>query len=422
VPVAGVAAGLWASLTGLAITVVLTLVVWIFAAGESASDTAMRVGADIWLIAHGTPFVVGTGVWSLLPWAWVVFPGLTLWGAGRWLAHRSAIAYPKSAVVAAACLGGAYGLVALLAALFGTLSGAGALPVRAVLHAGTLAFLVSGAAIVWRARLASDVLQRAWRLTRPAVGALAALTIGACLVLAAALVTGHSALASSLSAIDPGLVGGVALFVAWLGYLPAALMWCLSFAVGTGVTVGQTTVTPLSPLAERIDLVGVQLLPTTTQGWWLVGVVAPIAAGVVLTRLCPPARTVRQWLLPRAAAVAIVLIAVDLWWAISVGRLGDGRLDVVGPPPMVIAVLMAGVVLGVLGDLGGTWIWRRWRKRGVIDLTDDPAQTEETDDSAPADETDDHERAEEAEQPADPPRTEGSADSGQAEDTDGIPA
>ncbi|MCB0922692.1 MAG: hypothetical protein KDC08_12880, partial [Actinobacteria bacterium] len=61
-PVAGVAAGLWAALTGLVITVVLTLLVWIFAAGESASDTAMRVGSDIWLVAHGTPFAVGAGV------------------------------------------------------------------------------------------------------------------------------------------------------------------------------------------------------------------------------------------------------------------------------------------------------------------------------------------------------------------------
>lgn len=153
VPVAGVAAGLWASLTGLVITVVLTLVVWIFAAGESASDTALRVGADVWLAGHGTPFRVGTGVWTLMPWAWVVFPGVTLWAAGRWLAHRAAVAYVKSAAVAAAALATTYAVVALLAALYGTMSSAAAIPMRAFLHAGLIAFLVSFTAILWRAGL-----------------------------------------------------------------------------------------------------------------------------------------------------------------------------------------------------------------------------------------------------------------------------
>jgi hypothetical protein len=197
-------------LTGLALTVVSTLVVWIFAAGESASDTAMRVGADVWLVAHGTPFTVGDGTWTLLPWAWIVFPSVTLWAAGRWVAHRAAVAYPKSVAVAALCLAGTYAVVALLAALFGTLSGVSAMPARAALHAGLLAFLVSSAAMIHRARLSEGVLKRVWQLARPAVGALAVLTIGACLVLATALVLGHSSVAQSLADVQPGLVGGIA--------------------------------------------------------------------------------------------------------------------------------------------------------------------------------------------------------------------
>jgi hypothetical protein len=41
-----------------------------------------------------------------------------------------------------------------------------------------------------------------------------------------------------------------------------------------------------------------------------------------------------------------------------------------GPPPVVIALLAAGVVLGVLLELAGTWGWRHWRDRKIIDLTD----------------------------------------------------
>lgn len=379
-PLAGVAAGLWAALTGLTITVVLTLLVWIFAAGESASGTAMRVGADIWLVAHGTPFVIGTGVWSLLPWAWVAFPAVTLWAAGRWVAHRAAVAYPKSALVAAACLAGAYAMVALVAALLGTLSGVSAMPTRATLHAAIIAFVVSGLAMAWRARLGAGVFERAWLLVRPAIGALATLTAGGCLVLAASVIAGHSAIASSLDTINPGLAGGAALFVGWMGYLPAALMWGLSFAVGTGLTVAGATVSPLAPLDAPVDLIGVQLLPTTSQPWWLVGVVIPVAAGVVLSRLAGEAHSVREWLLPRAAALAVVLIAIDLWWAISVGRIGSGRLDLLGPSPLVIAALVGGVALGVLLEFGASWAWHWWRHRHVIDLTDDTAQADDSED------------------------------------------
>jgi hypothetical protein len=252
------------------------------------------------------------------------------------------------------------------------------MPLRAVLHTGAVAFVVSAAAIVWRARLATDVLGRAWRLVRPAVGALAALTVGACLLLAAALIAGHSVMAASMQAIDPGLVGGVALFIAWLGYLPAALMWVLSFATGAGVQVAGVTVTPTTALTEPIGLVGLDLLPMTTQVWWLAGMVVPVAAGVVLSRLAGPASSAWRWLVPRATALAVVLIAVDLWWAVSVGRLGEGRLELLGPPPVVIAFLLAAVVVGILAECLVGWGWHRWRARDVVDLTQDTADSEDS--------------------------------------------
>jgi Family of unknown function (DUF6350) len=367
-----VAAGLWAALTGLALTVVSTLVVWIFAAGESASDTAMRVGADVWLVAHGTPFTAGDGTWTLLPWAWVVFPSVTLWAAGRWVAHRAAVAYPKSVAVAALCLAGSYASVALLAALFGTLSGVSAVPAGAALHGGLLALLVSSAAMVHRARVGDQVLQRAWLLARPAVGAVAALTVGACLVLALALVLGRGSLAQSLATIQPGLVGGAALLIGWLGYLPASLMWALSYAVGPGVDIAGSTVTATSAVAAPIDMIGLQLLPTTDQPWWLVGLLIPVAAGVVLSRVAGQADHWRSAVLTRAAAVGLVVIVIDLWWAISVGTLGAGRLGSIGPSPWVIAVVTSGVILGVVLERAFWWWLHRRQPVEVIDLTDEP--------------------------------------------------
>jgi hypothetical protein len=371
VPVVGLLAGVWAAVVGLVLTVVLTLVVWIFAAGESASDTAMRVGADIWLAAHGTPFTVGNGVWTLMPWAWVVFPGVTVWAAGRWVAHRAAIAFLKSAAVAAGTLAAGYALIGLFASLFGTLSGVGAMPMRAVLHTFVIAFLVSGAAILWRAKLGKDVAQRIWQYARPAAGALAALTIGACVVLVIALVASFAAINANLEQVRPGMIGGIALLIGWLGYFPASLFWALSYVVGPGIMVAGNPVTPLSPFDDRIEMLGLDLIPTTAQPAWLLGLLIPIAAGVVLGRLAGPARTTRDWLVDRALALAIVLIAVDLWWFISIGRLGEGRLELLGPSPLVIPVLMLAMVLGIAGDVGIAWARRGWRARRTLKVEGD---------------------------------------------------
>lgn len=377
VPVAGFAAGLWAALTGVTIAVVATLVVWIFAAGESASNTAMRVGADIWLAAHGAPFRVGDGVWTLLPWAWVLLPSLGIWAAGRWVAHRAAVAYPKSVIVASVCLSAGYALVALLAALFGTLSGAGAMPVRAAFHAGAVALLVSAAAMMHRAGLGASAVARARHMLRPAAGALAVLVGGSALLLTTALVSSHSSGAELFGEIRPGLVGVLALFALWLGYLPSALMWALAYGVGAGIQVGGATVGPASALDEAVPMLGLHMVPTTAHYWWFVGCLVPVAAGAVLSALAP-AGSRREWLTSRAICLASVLIVVDLWWTISVGRIGTGRLDLLGPSPLAIPAIFALLVVGVL--LQALWVWGsgRWRSRHVIDLTETPEDVADT--------------------------------------------
>lgn len=380
VPVAGFAAGVWAALTGLIATVVLTLVIWIFAAGDSASNTAMKAGADVWLAAHGTPFRVGTGTWSLMPWAWIVMPGILLWAAGRWVAHRAAIAHPKSLASAAGALAAGYALVALLAALFGTMTGAAAMPVRAFLHAGLLAFAVSAFAIAWRTGLGKQRIEQLWSAARPALGALATLVLGGAATLVVALLASQSLLGRTLDEIGAGLVGTVALFVAWLGYLPAALMWALSFVLGTGVDVAGVPVTPTSPLPQAVDFFGLELLPTTAQPWWLIGLLIPVAAGVVLTRLAPPAANAREWVTSRAVAVALLTIVVDVWWLVSTGEIGAGRLAVLGPSPLVIVVILAGIALGIVGEVGVRRLLRWWRNRSVIDLTDDEHAADDAED------------------------------------------
>ena len=193
---------------------------------------------------------------------------------------------------------------------------------------------------------------------------------------------GYPAINAALQVVRPGAVGGLALFVAWLGYLPAALLWCLSFVMGTGVQVGGVAVTPLAPLEAPIDVLGLNLLPVTANPVWLLGALIPIAAGVVLNRVAGGATARRAWLQVRGVALAVLLIVVDLWWFIATGRLGEGRLDLLGPPPLLIPVLLVAVVLGIAGDEVVTWAWRRWGRGRTVDLTD--AQPSTLDEDVPA--------------------------------------
>ncbi|MCL9796667.1 DUF6350 family protein, partial [Frankia sp. AgKG'84/4] len=84
-------AAIAASAAGLLFIEVIVLIVWGADTGSSTGPgAAMRVGADLWLVAHGTTLGLSNGVISLRPLGLALFPLVAAMSA----AHRRATAVP----------------------------------------------------------------------------------------------------------------------------------------------------------------------------------------------------------------------------------------------------------------------------------------------------------------------------------------
>ncbi|MCK9896375.1 DUF6350 family protein [Frankia sp. AgB32] len=336
-------AAIAASAAGLVFIEVVVLIVWGADTGSSTGPgAAMRVGADLWLVAHGTTLRLSAGVISLRPLGLALFPLAAAMSA----AHRRATAVPAwtgplpgrpggvllgrtgpsardgadaadSAVRAGperpgeGAAGGRrpgpptgvpWRAVALdvvevvvaqtsfvvLIALVVRSGPAQPAPLSAAI--GTVAFGLPAAllgALAGRHRL-----RAAWRtlpgwLRTPLLcgaGAFAALvaaaSFGVALVIAATL----PEVAGAERALDVGVLGGLGLAATQLALVPNLVLWALSYALGPGFRTGPGLVRADVVHPGTVpDLPILAALPPNAlprPGWPLL-LVVPIVAGIV---------------------------------------------------------------------------------------------------------------------------------------------
>ncbi|WP_007517132.1 DUF6350 family protein [Pseudofrankia saprophytica] len=332
---------------GLVAVQLLVLIVWGADTRSSAgAGAALRVGADLWLLAHGATLRLPDGDIRVLPLGLAALPVLLAASSGYRLAATragGAMARPLREVNVAAGLPGRIGsrLRSRIPGQAGLVppppagggGGGGGQPgvtrrrvrprrvlldIAAVVFAQTAlvcvvcfaasspaARPVPGSAALGAAGLSalgatigvlagSRRLGAAWRriptmLRVPLAGGLAAtaalVAVGA-LGLCVLLVVRAGSVSGAASGLDPGLVGGFGLFAIQLVLLPNLAVWACCYALGTGFAAGPTvTVTPTSAAPATLpDLPVLRLLPSDAlPGWaWLVLAVAPLAAGTAL--------------------------------------------------------------------------------------------------------------------------------------------
>jgi hypothetical protein len=350
--------------------------------------TAALVGVLDAALAVAVPLGVLAAV-ALLDWAaapaprpgWSLFAAAagTVWLIGHGVDVRFAvpgIAAPFWVTVAA--LGPA--LVTLLAAIRSGRRLAGTAAPGLGLAAGVLATAAAGgvlAALVTRPEASPSLLQSALlpalvqavglaiglgaHAARPLAGAgtalraglrlgagsvaallaVSALTVTALLLLSLPSVVG---LAESLSA---GPAGGLALTALQVTLLPTVVVWAASWIAGPGFAVGAgSSVSPLGTAAgplPSLPLLGA--LPHQVPAVALAVVAVPVVAAFVLALLLPGDR-------PRGAAVlAAVAVAaasagllLGLLAAAASGAAGPGRLQTVGPDPLLVGLAVAAEV------------------------------------------------------------------------------
>ena len=365
-----VSAGLVPALTAVAVLTAGVLIVLV-AGGIDLRGTAAVVAA-VWLVAHQVPLTItGTtlGVLPLVPTAvlvWVTARSVAATGArGRrctWVAGAAVLGPVLVAAVALGVLTVTPGGLPLAVP-----QGLGALLRVAVVHAlGAGLGLARPSGRLTRLRRA--VPGWAWAgLVR--VPELLGVLVAAGMVLTTlALVRGFSGAVAFIGA-GGGAGGAIGLVLLSTAYLPNVAVGALSVAVGPGATVGTSTVTVFGAVhGPVLPLPVLAALPTGGGSWWWPGLLlVPAAVGVLLGL-----RVLRAGA-ARGDALRSVLVAA-LVTGVVVGVLGEvaggglGRFTPIGVPALALAVATV-AWLGIFGGAIVLLLERATDTRGTADAS-----------------------------------------------------
>ncbi len=360
--VAGVAAGLWALVVGVALVTCLVMLAWAVSpnsAGDSAA--AWRAAGSVWLAAHQVPLEIGGRELTLLPLGALLLGLLLTRRGGRWAGRLLAGTSPREACVVVTSCALVYGAGGAGVAWLATGPGTGASPPAAFLWSGVVALLGATWGIAREAELVAWVRARAsdaaWRT---AVGGLAAvagmLAVGGLLV-TLSLVRNFGQIATTLADLDAGPVGELALTVVGILCLPTLDIWGMALVVGPGVDLGSSGA--LNVLGGHVQslpaLPVLAAIPTTVPAWAPVLMLVPVALGVLAGRIRwgRDLPTLTGAAASGAGLAAVVATVVGGLALLGSGSLGGGRLAEVGPHPLQVAAAATGLVLlGFLGEAG----------------------------------------------------------------------
>ena len=370
---AGAAAGI-----GLAVLTLLVLAGWIAAPHAGLGlPGVLRTAAALWLVGHHVGFTLhGAGRIGMLPLGLVALPGALLWRAGRWVVVKGRVSRLAEVGYAALALAVPYALLAGALALASRSSLATPSLLQAVI-AGFLLALVAGglggarALAPWR-RLVQLLPPQPRCLVLGSVGALTVL-IGAGAILAGlSLATSMHGFTSVNTALAPGVVGGVLLLLAQIGYVPNAIIWAVCFALGPGFAFGAgTVVAPTGSALGSLPLLPMlAALPSgahfAVPAWASVAVLSvPYLAGVfggLLTVRTAPTPSFEVAPLWGFGCGVVTGCAMAVLAAFAGGPLGNGRLTAVGPSGWqagLVTTLEVGVAAAVTAGLVNWLLMRR---------------------------------------------------------------
>ena len=343
------------------------------AAGTADFTEAVGFASAAWLLGHGSAVTAGSATISLTP--------LGLWLGALWVTLRTlergrdsgpdsgpaqdAVAWGR---FSADFIGG-YAVAILLAAV---LTGLG--PARPTI-VGLLVALglpVSALAVeLARALVREDDRLPArlagipvWvvRGVEPAARGLGALGVLSAVVLLVALLARWDAVTGLYGAVAPGLVGGLLLTLGQLFFVPNLGVWALTVLAGPGFQVtagGHIGLGGSHPgLLPMLPVLGLVPPDGEYPGWTKVALALPVIVGLLVGRWADG-----QWsrlgswrvkALSAIVAVGLLGVVTCVLAALATGSAGSGRLDAVGPAPVITSAALTGLV--ALGAL----LWFAW--------------------------------------------------------------
>jgi hypothetical protein len=361
---------------GLAIPLAPLTILWGAQYGFAPNWTGFwRLAADAWLLGHGTDIHVtldaatvkssglaGAGTPFVLSIAILGFALLTVLLARR--------AGKRIAETDHRLLGEIVAIVVFAVLSCGVAVSAVQVSARPSIVQGTL--LPTLVFVLGLLLARSDALPQwtRWRPDTRAIlgtalrgGAAAAATVmtAAALVVVASLVANYAQIITLYENLHTEALGGVALTIAQILFLPNLVIWAAAWLIGPGFAIGSGSA--VSPLGTTLGPIpSIPVLGALPQGDFVfafVGLLVPILAGFLVGALLSGslAERVREtgrlaWMLGAGLGTGVVggVILGLLAWA-SAGSIGPGRLQIAGPDPVLVG-LLAAVELGVSAFVG----------------------------------------------------------------------
>lgn len=197
---------------------------------------------------------------------------------------------------------------------------------------------------------------------RGGAAAAAGVMLLAAVVTAGAIMLSYARIISLYESLHTELLGGIAVTLGELAFLPNTVVWTASWLVGPGFALG--TGSAVSPLATQLGPVpAIPLLGALPQGqlaFGFIGLLVPVVVGFLVGAvLGPGARRdlERRELVFVALGIGLVggVILGLLAW-VSGGAAGPGRLADVGPDALAVGgwgalELFAASLIGLLASL-----------------------------------------------------------------------
>ncbi|MFF1254590.1 DUF6350 family protein [Pseudarthrobacter sp. NPDC058329] len=384
------------------------LAVWATAGfQDSAVDFLARLAGQSWLLVHGVPLELtaagsdtaaasGAGLLTLIPLGLTLIPFLLAWRAGRRLARASYTDQLWQALLGSWVVYSAFGTAtgficrtpdvginAWHAMFIPLIPYALGMVIGARREAGSWSRLIGVDAVDWisrtsqHSRWAGSYLASAGKAGCVAV--LSALALAA-LLLAVDLFIHWNLVLAVYEALDAGAVGGAALTIAQLGFLPNLVVFALAWTSGSGLAMGVgSQVGPLGTAVGPLPSIPVlAAIPSGSLEYAFVALIVPVLAGVlagwwflregenhfdewlaIKIRARWFTATVSTLVLGALCGLAAGLLTACLAW-LAGGSAGIGRLTDIGPDPFWTGVWLAAEVGAgvVIGYAAGPWLER----------------------------------------------------------------
>ena len=190
---------------------------------------------------------------------------------------------------------------------------------------------------------------------RGGAAAAAGIVLLASLALAGAIVLSYAKIITLYEALHTELLGGVAITLGQIAFVPDVVIWAASWLVGPGFALG--TGSAVSPLGTQLGPIpGIPILGALPAGQFafgFLGLLVPVVVGFLVGAVSGPGlRREGAPLVLAGLSTGVVggVILGLLAWASS-GSAGPGRLAHVGPDPWAVGIAAA-VELTISATIG----------------------------------------------------------------------